>query len=350
LYTTLILLHRDDKAVVMLPEVPSPAHVSDRQQAALTCYLSVMLAMARSMRAVCSRAGLIYGDRLTRLPRRLGFEATPEALEESRQMLEAELAEYTEATSAWLDDGSNLAREIVAIIGGLERGASESQNLHAAMLEDLAEQMAASAEVDTASDVRVALKRYAMGLRSYLQRRQMESHASLKDLQCRAEQLAEWLARADPSHSTDPVTGLPNRAETERQLEACWYAGKPVSVLVFEWKEPVPATAAGAAQVIAKQVADRLADLVRPRDIVGRWGPNQFAVIFACPASEAMQRAGSIAEWLTTGYSALLDGVIANIQVCVTVTVIERRPMETLSDLVLRIEELQPEPATSRSA
>ena len=181
----------------MLPEVPIPAHVTDRQQAALTCYLSVMLAMARSMRAVCSRAGLIYGDRLARrLPRRLGFEATPEALEESRQVLEAELAEYTEATSAWLDDGSNLAREIVGIIGGLERCANESQNLHAAMLEDLAEQMAASAEVDTASDVRVALKRYALGLRSYLQRRQIESGASLKELQCRADQLAQWLARA----------------------------------------------------------------------------------------------------------------------------------------------------------
>jgi GGDEF domain-containing protein len=307
------------------------AHVTDRQEAALTCYLSVMLAMARSMRAVCSRAGLIYGDRLTRLPRRLGFEATPEALEESRLVLEAELAEYTEATSAWLDDGSNLAREIVSLIGGLERGANESQNLHAAMLEDLAEQMVASAEVDTASDVRLSLKRYALGLRSYLQRRQVESRASLKDLQCRAEQLAGWLARADPSHSTDAVTGLPNRAEIERQLEAYGHAAKPVSILIFEWN--------AAADAIAKQVADRLADLVRPRDIVGRWSPDQFAVIFACPASEAMQRAGSIADWLSTGYSAVVDGVVATIQVRVTVTVIERLPEETVTDLVHRIEQ-----------
>jgi GGDEF domain-containing protein len=312
----------------MLPEVHSAAHVTDRhvtdrQEAALTCYLSVMLAMARSMRAICSRAGLIYGDRLTRLPRRLGFEATPEALEESRLVLEAELAEYTEATSAWLDDGSNLAREIVSIIGGLERGANESQHLHAAMLEDLAEQMAASAEVDTASDVRLSLKRYALGLRSYLQRRQVENCASLKDLQCRAEQLAEWLARADPSHSTDAVTGLPNRAEIERQLEAHGHAAKPVSVLIFEWN--------GTADAIAKQVADRLADLVRPRDIVGRWSANQFAVIFECPASEAMQRAGSIAEWLSDGYSG--------IQVRVTVTVTERLPDETVADLVTRIDQ-----------
>jgi GGDEF domain-containing protein len=324
----------------MVPEAPSPASASSRQEVALTCYLSVMLAMAKSMRAVCSRAGLIYGDRLTRLPRRLGFEATPEALEESREVLEADLAEYTEATSAWLDAGSNLARQMVAIVAGLERGADESQNLHAAMLEGLAQQMAESAEVETDSNLRSSLKRYALGLRSYLQRRHLESRSSLEDLQSRADQLAKWLARADPSHSTDPETGLPNRAETERQIEACGHTGKPISVLVFEWKEADPAGAA--AHAIVKQLGDRLADLVRPRDIVGRWGKNQFIVIFECLGTEALQRAGSIAEWLTGGYSAVVDGAVSTIPVRVSVRVIERLPEEPLPDLVERIEQLRP--------
>jgi GGDEF domain-containing protein len=283
--------------------------------------------------------GLIHGDRLIRLPRRLGFEATPEALEQSRQVLEEELAEYTDATSAWLDAGSNLAREIVEVVADLDRRAIESENLHAAMVEDLAEQMAESAEVDSPSDVRAALKRYSMGLRSYLQRRKLESRSSLQDLECRASQLSEWLARADPSHCTDSATGIPNRAETERQLEACWSTGRPVSLLVFEWKELEQATAADAAHAIAKQIADRLAELVRPRDVVGRWGPNQLAVIFECPGKEAMPRAASIAEWLTGGYSAVVDGAIATIHARVTVRVIERLPEETLAELVQRIEQ-----------
>ena len=57
----------------MLPEAPSTAHVSDRQEVALTCYLSVMLAMARSMRTVCSRVGLIHGDRLTTIAAQAGL-------------------------------------------------------------------------------------------------------------------------------------------------------------------------------------------------------------------------------------------------------------------------------------
>jgi GGDEF domain-containing protein len=327
---------------MMTSEAPSPAHISDRQEVALTCYLSVMLAMTRSMRALCSRAGLIYGDRLTRLPRRLGFGVTPEALEESRQVLEAELAEYTVATSAWLDNGSNLAKEIVAIVAGLEERADESQNLHAAMLDELAEQMAECAEVETATNLRPALKRYALGLRSYLRSRRLENRSTLQDLEGRANQLAEWLARADPAHSTDPATGLPNRTETERQLEACWHNGKPISVLVFEWKRADAATSADVSQAIAKQLADRLADLVRPRDIVGRWGPNEFTVIFECLGAEAIERAARIAEWLTGGYSTGVDGALQTTQVRVTVTVMERLPEETLPHLVDRIEQLRP--------
>src|SRR5580658_532201 len=163
----------------MLPEAVRPAPVSNRQDVVLGCYLSAMLAMAKSMRAVCSRVGLIYGDRLTRLPRRLGFDATTEALEQSQEMLEADLAEYTEATTVWLDEGSKLAREIVASIAALHPASGEeSPNLHAAMLEDLADHMAVSAEVDAASDLRAALKRYAVGLRAYLQQRHVESGPS----------------------------------------------------------------------------------------------------------------------------------------------------------------------------
>jgi GGDEF domain-containing protein len=331
----------------MLPEAPLPASVSTDQNIALTCYLNAMLAMAKSMRTICSRAGLVYGDRLMRLPRRLGFDATPQKLDESCDLLETDLAEYTEATTAWLDTGSGLAREILAITSELDPCTNEGQNLHAAMLEDLAEQMAASAEIDADSDLRPALKRYALALRGYLQRRRLESRSSLVDLQCRADQLAKWLARADPSNSTDVMTGLPNRPEFERQLEASWHAAAPLSALLFEWKPASTASAPEAGHAIAKQLADRLADLVRPRDIIGRWSSNQFAVIFECSAREAALRAAAIAEWLTTDYSAVINGDVAAIHVVVTVSLTERLPEETPTLFVQRIGQPDSEPLPS---
>ncbi len=332
----------------MLPEARDPAI---RENVAITCYLSAMLAMARSMQEICSRAGLLYGDRLTRLPRRLAFDATPEKLEESRQALEEDLAEYTAATAAWLGAGAALAQEIVAVIETLEPCLTESRNLHTAMLEDLARQMSLSAEVDAESEVRASLRLYALGLRSYLQRRRDESGASLVDLQSRARQLAEWLSRADPSNSTDLATGLPNRDEFETRLKASWHMFTHVSALVFEWKDSDPATATGLAQAIAKQVADRLTDLVRPRDILGRWAPNQFAVVFECSNREAVQRAKRIAEELSGRYSVVVDGVVRTVDASVTVSVIERLPEETPEQLLQRIEEPRPmEAAAPRNA
>ena len=332
----------------MLPEAPNPA---DGQNVALTCYLSAMLAMAKSMQEICSRAGLLYGDRLTRLPRRLGFNATPEKLEESRQALEEDLAEYTAATAAWLDAGAGLAQDIVGAIEALEPCITESRNLHTAMLEDLARQMSLSAEVDAESEVRESLRLCALGLRSYLRRRRDESGASCMDLKSRAQQLAEWLSRADPSTSTDLATGLANRDEFERRLKACWHTLAQVSALVFEWKDADPASATGLADAIAKPLADRLVELLRPRDILCRWAPHQFAVIFECSGQEAVQRANRIAGELSGRYPTVVDGVVGTVNASVTVSVMERLPEETLEQLFQRIEELQPtEPAALRGA
>lgn len=326
----------------MIPEAPDPVDAGICQNVALTCYLSAMLAMSKSMQEICSRAGLLYGDRVTMLPRRLAFDATPEKLEESWRALEEDLSEYTAATAAWLDAGAGLAQDIVAAIETLEPCITESRNLHAAMLEDLARQMSLSAEVDAESEVRASLRLCALGLRSYLQRRRDESGASLVDLQSRAQELAEWLSRADRSNSTDLATGLPNRGELERRLKACWHTFTHVSALVFEWQETDPGTATDLAQGIAKQLADRLVALLRPRDIVGRWAPHQFAVVFECSGKEAAQRASRIAQELSGRYSTGVDGVVGTVCASVTVSIIERLPEETVAQLLQRMEELQP--------
>src|ERR1700731_3358644 len=207
------------------------------QQSALTCYQSAILAIAKCMAEVCPRVGLVYNHRLLRLPRRLGFDATPQALAASREAVEADLAEYGQAASAWVNNEVELAQEILTAAGKATDSDGHTDELHAAMMEELAEQMEISAEVDDATQVRVALKRYASGLRSYVHRRKKEQPPALSELQHRAEALAEWLGSASPSNIIDSLTGLLNRPEAERQLLAYLKRDKPFCVLLFEWTE-----------------------------------------------------------------------------------------------------------------
>jgi diguanylate cyclase (GGDEF)-like protein len=324
------------------------AHDGD-QQTALTCYQSAILAIAKCMAEVCPRVGLVYNHRLMRLPRRLGFDATPEALAASREAVEADVAEYGQAASAWVNAGVELAHEILAAAGKAGEGDGHTDELHAAMMEELAEQMEISAEVDDATQVRTALKRYATGLRSYVQRRKKEKPPALTELRHRAEALAEWLGSANPSNIIDSLTGLLNRQEGERQLQAYLKRDKPFCVLLFEWTEarsvPPQFGRSGADQIL-KALGDRLITLVRPRDVVYRWNQDQLAVIFECAGEEAMARSVKIADWLSSKYSAVVDGIVWKVEAQAAVAVIERHANEPIQDFIQRIDAaLKPEVA-----
>ena len=86
----------------------SPTEVPTQQnadQTALACYLSTVVAIGNCMAEVCPSVGTMYRDRLLKLPRRLGFDATPKALEQSRHGALAHLTKYAtfaRQNSAWL--------------------------------------------------------------------------------------------------------------------------------------------------------------------------------------------------------------------------------------------------------
>src|ERR1700693_4082723 len=98
-------------------DLSNPAADQGEQQSALTCYQSAILAIAQCMAEVCPRVGLVYNHRLLRLPRRLGFDATPQALAASREAVEAALAEYGQGASGWINSGVELAEEIIVLAG-----------------------------------------------------------------------------------------------------------------------------------------------------------------------------------------------------------------------------------------
>jgi diguanylate cyclase (GGDEF)-like protein len=245
--------------------------------------------------------------------------------------------------------GVELAHEILAAAGKATEGDGHTDELHAVMMEELAEQMEISAEVDDATQVRIALKRYATGLRSYVHRRRKEQPPALTELQSRAEALAEWLGSANPSNIIDSLTGLLNRQEGERQLQAYLKRDKPFCVLLFEWTEarsvPPQFGRSGADQIL-KALGDRLITLVRPRDVVYRWNQDQLAVIFECAGEEAMARSVKIADWLSSKYSAVVDGIVWKVEAQAAVAVIELHPNEPIQDFIQRIDAaLKPEVA-----
>ncbi len=298
------------------PDSPRPEIDEKAEQTALACYLSTVVAIGNCMAEVCPPVGAMYRDRLLKLPRRLGFDATPQALQQSREAVATDLLEYSRTASAWIAAGADHAGMLLDHLRATEETLTASADLQRAFLDDLAEHIATSAEVDEEAQLRVSFKRYAAGLRAYARKALTEKLATIDDLRRRREEIDAWLAQATTSDYTDPDTGLMNRAAAERRIFTQIAKGRPFCVIL------VGSTGGGP----MKDLADRLAATIRPYDVIFRWSPHELMTIFEASESEIAARSRQIGGWLGDGNCS--------------VTVLEHLAEESAEQLIARMESI----------
>jgi GGDEF domain-containing protein len=322
------------------PDLPTPettGHVND--QTALACYLSAVVAIGNCIAEVCPSVGVMYRDRLLKLPRRLGFDATPQALKQSREAVETDLLEYSRAARGWIDAGSAHAALLLQHLQVTEETLVASADLLQAFLEDLADHISTSAEVDEEAQLRVSFKRYAAGLSAYSRRARLEKLATVEDLRRRRNDIEAWLAEATESMFLDADTGFLNRAAAERRIQTLIEKGKPFCVIIVALKDGGSARREDAGRTsVIKGLGDRLASTIRPYDIIFRWSPDLLATIFEASQADIAVRARQISGWLGGGPS----------ETHATVSVVEYLEDESASKFVTRIESVSHEEVAAK--
>lgn len=306
-------------------------------QTALACYLSTVVAIGNCMAEVCPSVGVMYRDRLLKLPRRLGFDATPQALEQSRAAVETDLVEYSRTASAWTRAGSNHAAMLLEHLRETEETLIASADLQSAFLDDLAEHMSTTAEVDEGAQLRTSFKRYAAGLSAYGRRARTEKLAAIEDLRRRREEIEAWLEEATTSTFIDAETGLLNRAAAEVRIETEIGKKQPFCVIVASRTEEGSAHPTAGGQIM-KELGERLAATIRPYDVIFRWSPEQLVTIFEATQAEIAARVRQIAGWLGDGTCGVEAKGEATAKTRTMVFVVEHQDREAAADLIARIE------------
>ena len=122
------------------------------------------------------------------------------------------------------------------------------------------------------------------------------------------------LAKCNPLH-LDLLTGLGNRHAVEEQIANRLEAGRTFTLLLFrtDVEALVASSGRAAADQVLVQAASRLAVQVRAHDYVGRWSPNEFAIVMECGVENAEPRSRQIGTWLSGSY--LMSGNVAERQV-----------------------------------
>jgi len=258
-------------------------HLSELSNA-VAAYLNTMSATADCLEQTYPDVGGLYRQRIHRMRSRLAFDATREAIADSVKTLEGELKDYATVTNRVLTKRSvELTRGILAL-GDLIEKMSQRQEYfgnHLLHFSAAAEDAAASAESPRCSEILAA---QAADLRSLEENMSQEAGSMLKQMR---EQMMDLDRRLAGTTSTDSITGLINRREMERQMDARTLHGSSFSVLLFELSGPI-------SDQVLKMVAARLATKFRHPEWIARWGAKEFAVLFPGGSTLAESRAAEV--------------------------------------------------------
>jgi GGDEF domain-containing protein len=252
-------------------------------QAAFSSYLTALGAVADCVGAACPETGGPYRHRLRRLRSRLAFDVTPEAIAESTVVVERELEEYSRKTAGYIAQHGVELRRTVEALDALAKQLAQRQDFYNERLQQFAAQMRTTPGTSPSAD----------GLPGLVENMSHDTQSLVARM---GMELAQVSASLKDAQITDPVTGLMNRKEMQRQIDRRRAAGVDPVLLAFELSGDI-------CDEIAQQVAERLCSHFRHLDLICRWTENEFLVMFQGTREMAEARLEQIVPWITGKYA-----------------------------------------------
>ncbi len=273
---------------------------------AVRCYLDLIRVTAGALGDICPQIGAPYQDRLNRLHRRLAFETSPDALDQSRAELEREISDCTFRTGEYIDQIWNDVLSVLSLVTRSTDAMAARNAFYAARLRQFAQDMGARSLDGDREEIEQSLALDAAGIESCVDKMGLETEQILAQFRHEIQSVAAKLADARASVILDPATGLINRREMERKIMEAVCSPVETSFLRFMidgLEGHAKRLGAEGAANLERQFATRLADQIRPGDVVAKWSAGRFAVILRCPLVEAGPRTAQIARALDGEYA-----------------------------------------------
>ena len=271
---------------------------------AVNCHLQTLLAIATCIGEACPEIGGLYRHRLSRLRTRLAFDSSPSALEESCAAVDAELKEYAAKAALYVEQHGVELRSAISALEEIVRSLTQRQDFYAARLRQFAGQMEATNYPVEPEALKETVALQVAGLLSCIESMTHETQSLVVRMR---NELGEVEKRLQESEVTDPLTGLMNRREMERQIKVRKDAGQTPVLLHFQLEGEVNTE-------VMQQVASRLGSQFRHKDFVCRWTDSEFLVLFQGPVEIAQARSEQIVPWVAGRY-LLEDGTSVQIGV-----------------------------------
>ena len=291
----------------------------------------------------CPATGQDLRRNLERATEPLEKEPTPALIQETKAQVEQHLQLWGEQTAKYLGQRMGDVKEILLTLGRVSESIAERDRHYGTQFGEFTKHFQSLANLDDLPQLRAAVIRGATELRSCVTKMEVDSRESMAALRTKVSVYQEKLEEAERRASRDPLTGLDNRQSVEEKVQQRIEGGINFCVFILDlnnFKEVNDGYGHEAGDDILRQFSTELRSVTRSTDIVGRWGGDEFIVVFSGSLVEAELWIKRARQWVFGAYKCkgVREGAPANVTAAIGVA--QRQPGETLKEVVARADRL----------
>ena len=316
-------------------------------QSTLDSYRSALSATGAFGLEACPSLGVEFQEQLFNLQKSLEAKATPQLITETHQQFETELKRASAHAADQLKRTAEELKELIVALARTSESLGERDHRYTARFQDFTNRLHAMAKLDDLTKIRQSLVASAMELKTCVDEMARDSEQAVKELRAEVSNYQAKLVETERIASRDKLTGLGNRRRIEFELEELERQGRAYCVMMLDvngLKAVNDRYGHPAGDQVLKQFAIEMKTALRPADLLGRWGGDEFIAVLNCNMKEADAVRDRVRKWVFGEYALEAGGTALKVPVSAAIglaaagarepfaKVIERADVEMYAD------------------
>ena len=297
-------------------------------RALLEVYKGTLAATGAAAAQACPSLESSLEKQLAAIGEQMTAAETPEAIDAAGSRAASQLDLWGEQAEQDLKRKTADVKELLVTLAHTASSVAASDAEHVLRFDALTARLEKIATLDDVAQLRSAVLSSAKELRKSVEIMSQSTRVVLKEMQSELDEYQAKLEAAQKMAAQDVLTGLMNRHRIELAIERRIQRGKPFSVGLVDldgFKGINDRLGHQSGDDLLRQFSADLKSNTRATDSVGRWGGDEFVIVFDGSAAEANTHFSRLHQWVGGAYSIAGPNGKVKVQIELSIGVAEWR-------------------------
>jgi diguanylate cyclase (GGDEF)-like protein len=272
----------------------------------LVAYRSALHEMGLSSLAACPAMGQGLMQDLSCVADQLERRFTGPDVESAENAVRERLQEWGSKTAGHYGEKTAEVKQLLLLLAHTADSVGERDHRCGGQMREVMTHLEAIATLDDLSEIRLSVERSAASLKDSLDRMDEEGKQATAKLRAEVDTYRARLEEAEELASRDGLTGLRNRSWIEGQITNRIDQGAIFSIAMVDidqFKTINDAYGHLAGDDLLRQFAGELKSASRSKDLIGRWGGDEFVLVLDSGGADAESQVERLRAWVCGNYT-----------------------------------------------